>query len=427
MVATYEIFAIRYAHLERTARDNFLGGDEHDGPMPLDYYVWAIVNAERTVLVDTGFDQATADRRGRTIVRPVADGLGAIGISPDRVEHIVISHMHYDHAGNHELFPRARYHLQDEEMAYCTGRCMAEPQVGGVFDAAAVTSMVHKVYAGRVQFHDGDEELAPGISLHKVGGHTRGMQVVRVATARGWVVLGSDTAHFYANLEPGRPVSDPGQSARLRRGAAHRTAAGEFAGALCPGPRSAGTGPLSGGANRTRRASPGSISRPACRVLPHDARIRPGCPEPLGFIGLGRMGGAMAERLLAAGHPVTVYDPDPAALRRCCPPARSAADSPAAVASVARIVFASLPTPTVVLEVVRGVRGVCHGTAARIFVDLSTSGASAAIAIDQCLRDARLWRPSTPRSAAAWPAPGPEPLRSWRRGPAPPTTRSSRC
>ena len=205
MVATYEVFAIRYAHLERTARHNFLGGDEHDGPMPLDYYVWAIANTERTVLVDTGFDQDAARRRGRSIVRPVADGLGTIGISPDRIEHIVISHMHYDHAGNHELFPRARYHVQDAEMAYCTGRCMADPGVGGVFDAAAVTAMIDKVFAGRVQFHDGDDEIAPGISLHKVSGHTRGMQIVRVATARGWVVLGSDTAHFYANLEPGRP------------------------------------------------------------------------------------------------------------------------------------------------------------------------------------------------------------------------------
>jgi glyoxylase-like metal-dependent hydrolase (beta-lactamase superfamily II) len=77
--------------------------------------------------------------------------------------------------------------------------------VGGVFDADAVSAMVHKVFAGRVQFHEGDAELAPGITLHKVGGHTRGMQIVRVATERGWIVLGSDSAHFYANLEPGRP------------------------------------------------------------------------------------------------------------------------------------------------------------------------------------------------------------------------------
>jgi glyoxylase-like metal-dependent hydrolase (beta-lactamase superfamily II) len=204
MPSTYEVLAIRYAHLERTARHNFLGGDEHDRPMPLDYYVWAIVNAERTVIVDTGFDESVARRRGRQLVRPVGDGLKAVGISPDEVEHIVISHMHYDHAGNADLFPRARYHLQDAEMAYCTGRCMAA-EVGGVFDVDAVSAMVHKVFAGRVQFHEGDVELAPGITLHKVGGHTRGMQIVRVATERGWIVLGSDSAHFYANLEPGRP------------------------------------------------------------------------------------------------------------------------------------------------------------------------------------------------------------------------------
>lgn len=205
MVATYEVFAIRYAHLERTARFNFVGGDEHDGPMPLDYYVWAIVNDARTVIVDTGFDEDIARRRNRQLVRPVGEGLAAIGIAPDKVEHIVISHMHYDHAGNPDMFPRARYHVQDAEMAYCTGRCMAAADVGAVFDADMVASMVDKVFAGRVQFHDGDAELAPGITLHKVGGHTRGMQIVRVATTRGWVVLGSDTAHFYANLHPGKP------------------------------------------------------------------------------------------------------------------------------------------------------------------------------------------------------------------------------
>src|SRR5262245_24394398 len=160
MVATYEVFAIRYAHLERTARFNFVGGDEHDGPMPLDYYVWAIVNDARTVIVDTGFDDDTARRRNRQLVRPVADGLKAINIAPDKVEHIVISPMHYDHAGNPDLFPRARYHVQDAEMSYCTGRCMAVADVGGVFDADSVAAMVDKVFAGRVQFHDGDAELA---------------------------------------------------------------------------------------------------------------------------------------------------------------------------------------------------------------------------------------------------------------------------
>jgi glyoxylase-like metal-dependent hydrolase (beta-lactamase superfamily II) len=64
---------------------------------------------------------------------------------------------------------------------------------------------VRRAYAGRVRFHDGDAELAPGVSLHLVGGHTMGLQIVRVATRRGWVVLASDASHFYANMEQQRP------------------------------------------------------------------------------------------------------------------------------------------------------------------------------------------------------------------------------
>ena len=225
MVAPYEVIAIRYAHLERDARHNFLGGDEHDdGPMPLDYYVWAIVNAERTILVDTGFDHDTARRRGRQIVRPVAEGLQAVGISPDRIEDIVISHMDYDHAGNHDLFPRARYHLQDSEMAYATGRfmCHAAPRLP--FEVDDVTAMVRKVFAGRVQFHDGAGEIVPGVSVHHIGGHSKGLQCVRVRTRRGEVVLAADAAHLYAHLDTGRifpttySVAEAAEGyARLRR------------------------------------------------------------------------------------------------------------------------------------------------------------------------------------------------------------------
>lgn len=202
---TWELYAVRYAHLERTARHNFIDGDPHDGPMPLDYYVWAIVGGGRTFVLDTGFDAAMAAQRARTLVRPVDRGLKAIGIDPGRVEDVIISHMHYDHAGNHALFPAARYHLQDEEMAFCTGRAMCHPLLRAPFEAADVQAMVGRVFAGRVVFHDGDAELAPGLTLHRVGGHTRGLQVVRVRTRRGWVVLASDAAHFYANWQQRRP------------------------------------------------------------------------------------------------------------------------------------------------------------------------------------------------------------------------------
>src|SRR3954453_19419573 len=122
---TYQIYAVRYAHHQRTARDNFYGGDPHDGPMPLDHFVWAIVGESRTLGFDTGLVAAMAKKRGRAFLLAPRDGLQAIGVDPDRVEDVVISHMHYDHAGNNDLFTHATFHLKAREMALCLGRAMS--------------------------------------------------------------------------------------------------------------------------------------------------------------------------------------------------------------------------------------------------------------------------------------------------------------
>jgi glyoxylase-like metal-dependent hydrolase (beta-lactamase superfamily II) len=90
-------------------------------------------------------------------------------------------------------------------MAFCTGSAMCHGLMRAPFEAGDVQAMIGKLFADRVVFHDGDAELAPGLTLHKVGGHTRGLQVVRVHTRRGRVVLASDAAHFYANWQQRRP------------------------------------------------------------------------------------------------------------------------------------------------------------------------------------------------------------------------------
>jgi glyoxylase-like metal-dependent hydrolase (beta-lactamase superfamily II) len=207
-VSTHEVYAIKYARHDRRAAENFLDGkprDAHDGPMPLDYFVWLIRGPSGEVVVDTGFSSAVARRRGREHLRCPGEGLRALGARPECVRDVVITHLHYDHVGNFELFPAATFHLQDLEMQYATGRHMTDPGHAGAFDVEDVVGIVRRAYAGRVRFHAGETELAPGISLHHIGGHTMGLQVVRVHTRRGWLVLASDASHFYANLEQGRP------------------------------------------------------------------------------------------------------------------------------------------------------------------------------------------------------------------------------
>ena len=202
---TYEIYAIRYGWGARRSSENFMQPDPHDTDMPLAYFVWALKGADgRVIVLDTGFEAAAGARRGRETTRPVVDGLKAIGIDPETVQDVILSHMHYDHAGNTDLFPRARFHLQETEMAYATGRCMCHAEIRHPFDVDDVTTLVRRVFDGRVQFHDGAEEIAPGVTVHPIGGHSKGLQSVRVRTARGWVVLASDASHLYAHMEQNR-------------------------------------------------------------------------------------------------------------------------------------------------------------------------------------------------------------------------------
>ncbi len=202
---TYEIHAIKYAESDRPARENFLLPDPHDGPMPLDYFVWLIRGQGRTVLVDTGFSEARAKARKRNFLRCPTEGLASLGVKAGDVETVIITHLHYDHAGNLDLFPNAEFVIQDEEVHYATGRYMRYRAPRTPFEADDVTTLIRANYAGRVRFVDGDEELLPGITLHFVGGHSRGLQSVAVETKRGLIVLASDAVHFYANLTKGNP------------------------------------------------------------------------------------------------------------------------------------------------------------------------------------------------------------------------------
>jgi glyoxylase-like metal-dependent hydrolase (beta-lactamase superfamily II) len=205
----YELYAIRYATNPRRRRvENVMWvapDDPHDAPMPMDFFIWAAVSPARTVVIDTGADERTCAARGHQFLRCPTDGLGQIGIDASDVQQVITTHLHWDHAGNLGSFPAAQLHVQRTELAHASGPCMARAFLRRPYDPEQVAAYLRRVYAGRVTFHDGDEEIVPGLSIHAVGGHTPGMQVVRVNTRRGRVVLTSDAAHYYENLDAENP------------------------------------------------------------------------------------------------------------------------------------------------------------------------------------------------------------------------------
>ena len=206
MSETYEILAVKYgAMTNRTRADNFLHPDDHAAPMPIDYFVFVLRNKNRTILIDTGFDHKEAAPRGRKIDLEPREALQRIGIDAEKLDTCIVTHLHYDHAGTLDHFPKARFHLQEAEMAYATGRCMCDAAMRGPFTVDHVCQMVKSVYSGRVQFHNGDGEVAPGVTVHHMPGHSKGIQAIRVMTDHGPVMLASDVVHFYENIERRMP------------------------------------------------------------------------------------------------------------------------------------------------------------------------------------------------------------------------------
>ena len=123
--------------------------------------------------------------------------------------------------------------------------------------------------------------------------------------------------------------------------------------------------------------------------------------EPVGFIGLGVMGSRMARRLVDAGVPVIVHDPNAAATAVLVAAGATSAQSSAEVADRAAIVFCSLPTPHVVQQVMLGDKGVAKGGAARIAIDLSTTGATMARTVAAGLAEAGIELLDAPVSGGA--------------------------
>lgn len=203
----YELYALRYATRDALRSHHFMGGDPHDGPMPMDFFIWVAKGPHRTFVIDLGFSCAAAHKRKRSFLQDPIESLRLVGVDPLSVEDVILTHLHYDHAGNFDGLPHARFHVQEDEVQFATGRYIRYKYFSLGFEEEDVVKVVRLNFAQRIEMHQGAMALDPGIELVPAPGHTPGQQVVRVHTARGWVVLASDAAHYYENILRKRPFA----------------------------------------------------------------------------------------------------------------------------------------------------------------------------------------------------------------------------
>jgi len=204
----YEVIAVRYGTVVATRSALYLHWDaygEPDGDERLDYFFYVLRRGGDAIVLDTGFHPDAGERRGRTCLIHPRDALSGLGIDPGGVSRVILSHLHYDHAGNVDLFPHARVFVPERELSFWTSDTARHPQFSRHVEEAAIAQVISLERQGRVDRYDGSRVLAPGIRAITVAGHSPGQQVFVVETAAGPIVLASDAAHFYDELEYDRP------------------------------------------------------------------------------------------------------------------------------------------------------------------------------------------------------------------------------
>lgn len=205
-IPEYQIYAMKYAERQADLSTFMLTAEPGHETITIDYFVWLLQGGPEPVVVDTGFTPQIAAARRRKYLASPADQLRKLGIDASDVRKVLITHLHWDHFGGFSLFPNATFYLQTKEYQYWTGPMMRFKASQGSVEVNDMAELVRLNLQGRVHFVDGIDEVIPGISLHYVGGHTAGMQVVRVNTAKGNAVVASDASHLFRNVEENTPA-----------------------------------------------------------------------------------------------------------------------------------------------------------------------------------------------------------------------------
>ena len=209
-VSRYEVYAVRFAHVPY-AESSLVAGAAKGPQVDIAFTIWPIVDAAsgRVILVDAGFyrDKFIASWKPRDYVRPSVALQSGLNIPPERVTDIIVTHSHWDHFDGADLFPKATIWIQKAEFDYYLDPAGTVRNRGGLDSEDA--PMLAKLNAdGRVRLIDGDnKEILPGVRVYTGGKHTFESQFVGVTTQEGTLILASDNAYLYKNIDSGLAIA----------------------------------------------------------------------------------------------------------------------------------------------------------------------------------------------------------------------------
>jgi glyoxylase-like metal-dependent hydrolase (beta-lactamase superfamily II) len=210
---TYEIYALKYAGPLQGPAMMLKWMKDIDKTAERAYFIWCIKEADgdsdQAIVVDAGINPEEAAKRGGIdgYVSP-AEMLSRLGVDAAAVKHVILTHLHWDHANGASLFPNATFYVQEREYRFWLEDPLAKrPPLRHVSDDACLLLLKSLEGSSRLVLLDGDTEPLPGVQCVLAPGHTVGLQAVTVHTAKGTALIGSDCAHVFDNYTEDWPSS----------------------------------------------------------------------------------------------------------------------------------------------------------------------------------------------------------------------------
>lgn len=198
-----KLYCFKYAEARGYPVDAILFGTGRGQTMDLPFALCVATRGKEVVVLDAGFvNQAIGAEWGvvgYTAYRPL---FAEIGVRPEDVSLVTISHLHWDHAGGTSEFPNAKFAIQRRELEFASGGMTQNAHAKLGFYAQDVLALVKLAWEGRVLLPDGDvEALVPGIDVYLTPGHTIATMTVCLDTVKGRVCYASDSVYTYRNIE----------------------------------------------------------------------------------------------------------------------------------------------------------------------------------------------------------------------------------
>jgi glyoxylase-like metal-dependent hydrolase (beta-lactamase superfamily II) len=203
-VDRYEIYAVRFATLANFPVSSLVAGADRSRRMDIAMMIWVLKGGDgRIAIIDSGFhrDRYFTQFTVKDFIKP-SEALAPLGIKPDDVTDLLLSHMHWDHAGGIDLFPKARVWVQKDEYDYYAGEAWQSARTHGGIDPEDVLELVRRNTEGKVSFVRGEDDTSlSGIAFGVGGKHTFASQFFVVSTRPHDVVIASDNMYLYENLD----------------------------------------------------------------------------------------------------------------------------------------------------------------------------------------------------------------------------------